>query len=55
MLFVGFGKIEPNYVCGNGPAKIPTLNDILLPGEGWQLVSEKCTNSTEGPAVNATG
>jgi sugar lactone lactonase YvrE len=39
---------------GNGPTKNPTLNDILLPGEGWQLVSEGY-KFTEGPAVNAKG
>jgi sugar lactone lactonase YvrE/enterochelin esterase-like enzyme len=39
---------------GNGPTKNPTLNDILLPGEGWQLVSEGY-KFTEGPATNAKG
>ena len=39
---------------GNGPTKNPTLNDILLPGEGWQLVSEGY-KFTEGPAVNQQG
>lgn len=39
---------------GNGPSKNPTLTDILLPGEGWQLVSEGY-KFTEGPATNAKG
>jgi len=39
---------------GNRPTKNPTLNDILLPGEGWQLVSEGY-KFTEGPAVNQSG
>ncbi|HEY6804959.1 MAG TPA: SMP-30/gluconolactonase/LRE family protein [Pyrinomonadaceae bacterium] len=39
---------------GNTATKNPTLNDILLPGEGWQLVSEGY-KFTEGPAVNAKG
>ena len=39
---------------GNGPTKNATLNDILLPGEGWQLVSEGY-KFTEGPAVNKNG
>ncbi|MDQ3011262.1 MAG: alpha/beta hydrolase-fold protein, partial [Acidobacteriota bacterium] len=38
----------------NGPTKNNTLNDILLPGEGWQLVGDGY-RSTEGPAVNAKG
>jgi len=37
-----------------GPTKNQFLNDILLPGEGWQLVSEG-HRFTEGPAVNAKG
>jgi gluconolactonase len=37
-----------------GPTKNQVLNDILLPGEGWQLVSEG-HRFTEGPAVNAKG
>jgi gluconolactonase len=37
-----------------GQTKNPTLNDILLPGEGWQLVSEGY-KFTEGPAVNTRG
>ena len=32
----------------------PQLKDILLPGEGWQLVGEGYGNS-EGPAVNTKG
>ena len=32
----------------------PQHNDILLPGEGWQLVAEGY-RFTEGPAVNAKG
>jgi len=39
---------------GNGPTKNPTLNDILLPTEGWQLVSEGY-RSAEGPAANQRG
>ena len=31
-----------------------TLNEILVPGEGWQLVSEGY-KGTEGPATNAKG
>jgi sugar lactone lactonase YvrE/enterochelin esterase-like enzyme len=46
-------KDWPKHV-GNGPTKNPTLNDILLPGEGWQLVSEGY-KFTEGPAVNGQG
>lgn len=37
-----------------GASKNQMLNDILLPGEGWQLVSEG-HRFTEGPAVNAKG
>ncbi len=37
-----------------GTSKNQMLNDILLPGEGWQLVSEG-HRFTEGPAVNAKG
>jgi len=46
-------KDWPKHV-GNSPTKNPTLNDILLPGEGWQLVSEGY-KFTEGPAVNQQG
>jgi gluconolactonase len=38
----------------NGPTKNNTLTDILLPGEGWQLVAEGY-RFTEGPAANAKG
>lgn len=38
----------------NGPTKNNTLNDILIPGEGWQLVSEGY-KSVGGPAANAKG
>lgn len=37
-----------------GVSKNNALNDILLPGEGWQLVAEGY-RFTEGPAVNAQG
>lgn len=37
-----------------GVSKNATLEAILLPGEGWQLVSEGY-RFTEGPAVNAKG
>jgi len=37
-----------------GQSKNATLNDILIPGEGWQLVSEGY-KFTEGPAVNSKG
>ena len=37
-----------------GPTGNDTLNDILIPGEGWQLVSEGY-KFTEGPATNAKG
>ena len=39
---------------GNGPTKNATLNDILIPGEGWQLVSEGYKFS-EGPAASKSG
>jgi sugar lactone lactonase YvrE/enterochelin esterase-like enzyme len=38
----------------SGQSKNATLAAILLPGEGWQLVSEGYKD-TEGPAVNAKG
>src|SRR5581483_6929836 len=38
----------------NGQTKNQTLNDILAPGEGWQLVGEGY-RFTEGPAGNAKG
>jgi gluconolactonase len=37
-----------------GPSKNATLDAILLPGEGWQLVAEGY-GLTEGPAVNPKG
>jgi gluconolactonase len=37
-----------------GQTKNQTLVDILMPGQGWQLVSEGY-RFTEGPAVNAKG
>src|SRR5258706_16398042 len=37
-----------------GQSKNATLAGILIPGEGWQLVSEGY-KFTEGPAVNARG
>ncbi len=37
-----------------GKSKNSTLNEILLPGEGWQLVWEG-GKFTEGPAANAKG
>ena len=39
---------------GNGASKNPTLIDLLLPNEGWQLVSEGY-KSAEGPATNQRG
>jgi sugar lactone lactonase YvrE/enterochelin esterase-like enzyme len=37
-----------------GQSRNPTLNDLLIPGEDWQLVSEGY-KFTEGPAANAKG
>ncbi len=37
-----------------GASKNNMLNDVLLPGEGWQLVSEG-HRFTEGPVANAKG
>ena len=37
-----------------GQTKNQVLTDILIPGQGWQLVSEG-HRSTEGPATNAKG
>jgi sugar lactone lactonase YvrE/enterochelin esterase-like enzyme len=37
-----------------GETKNAALNDILIPGEGWQLVAEGY-RFTEGPAANAKG
>src|SRR6266404_5180898 len=39
---------------GTGHTGNATLNDILIPGESWQLVSEGY-KSLEGPATNAKG
>ncbi len=38
----------------NGVTKNNTVTDLLIPGEGWQLVGDGY-RSTEGPAVNAKG
>jgi sugar lactone lactonase YvrE len=38
----------------NGPTKNETLNNILINGEGWQLVSEGY-KFAEGPTANALG
>jgi sugar lactone lactonase YvrE len=38
----------------NGPSKNQFLQDLLIPGEGWQLVSEGY-KFTEGPACNSKG
>ncbi|MGE0883288.1 MAG: SMP-30/gluconolactonase/LRE family protein [Blastocatellales bacterium] len=38
----------------NGATRNNTLTDILIPGEGWQLVSEG-HRFTEGPAANPKG
>ena len=46
-------KDWPKPVSG-GQTKNATLNDILMPGEGWQLVSEGY-KFTEGPAANSRG
>lgn len=43
----------PEPVKG-GATKNPMLNDILIPGEGWQLVSAG-HHIAEGPAVDAHG
>jgi sugar lactone lactonase YvrE/enterochelin esterase-like enzyme len=37
-----------------GQSRNPMLNDLLIPGEDWQLVSEGY-KFTEGPAANAKG
>ena len=37
-----------------GPTRNDTLTNILIPGEGWQIVGSGC-KFTEGPAVNARG
>lgn len=44
----------PKPVLPTGPGKNPVLNDILISGEGWQLVGEGY-QLAEGPAVNARG
>jgi gluconolactonase len=46
-------KDWPNPVKA-GATKNQTLNDILVPGESWQLVADGY-KFTEGPAVNAKG
>jgi gluconolactonase len=46
-------KDWPKPVAG-GPTKNATLNDLLIPGEGWQLVSEGY-KFTEGPATDSQG
>src|SRR6266481_4832258 len=46
-------KDWPNPING-GQTQNPTLSAILVPGEGWQLVSEG-HKFVEGPAVNAKG
>jgi len=46
-------KDWPNPVHA-GQTKNQSLNDILIPNEGWQLVSEGY-KFTEGPAVNSRG
>ena len=38
----------------NSPTKNDTLTNLVIPGEGWQLVSSGY-KFTEGPAVNARG
>ena len=46
-------KDWPNPIKG-GQTQNPTLSAILVPGEGWQLVSEG-HKFVEGPAANAKG
>ena len=46
-------KDWPNPING-GQTQNPTLSAILVPGEGWQLVSEG-HKFVEGPATNAKG
>jgi sugar lactone lactonase YvrE/enterochelin esterase-like enzyme len=46
-------KDWPNPIKG-GQTQNPTLGAILVPGEGWQLVSEG-HKFVEGPAANAKG
>jgi len=38
----------------NGESRNATLNALLIPGEGWQLVTPSCV-SADGPAANAKG
>jgi gluconolactonase len=44
----------PAPVGPAGASKQPLMTDILIPGEGWHLVSEG-HGFTEGPAANAKG
>jgi gluconolactonase len=44
----------PAPVGAAGASKQPLMTDILIPGEGWRLVSEG-HGFTEGPAANAKG
>ena len=37
-----------------GPSA-PRAQEVLIPGEDWQIVSEGLTKSTRGPAMNANG
>ena len=46
-------KDWPNPIKG-GQTQNPTLSAVLVPGEGWQLVSEG-HKFVEGPAANAKG
>src|SRR5258705_194140 len=46
-------KDWPKHVAA-GQTKNNTLSEILIPGEGWTLVSEGY-KSTEGPATNSRG
>ncbi len=43
----------PQPITGT-PTKNDTLTNILIPGEGWQLVADGLAGS-DGPAVNANG
>jgi sugar lactone lactonase YvrE/enterochelin esterase-like enzyme len=47
-------KDWPAEVKAGVRSKQPVMNDVLVPGEGWQVVSRGHT-FTEGPAVNAKG
>ncbi|MCC2668093.1 MAG: gluconolactonase [Armatimonadetes bacterium] len=44
----------PAPIKGAGPNRNDYVNDVLVPGEDWQLVSEGY-QFTEGPAVNTKG